>query len=176
MTTGDPLKKVQRGNRLEIPAEAYNAFIDAARQQRASQHDVLREAGAEFRQAGIIKVRNTSSDDLARFAVLALTEPIVTPSDKLQQFKNQVNLEGGNYRRHLRQECNPDGHRQSQQSIRHYSRGSQVTREISTSPLRFELRCSSIAFRGLQSRPRCVHRLCHQRHRQPQSRFGHHLR
>jgi len=28
---GDPLKKVQAGQRLEVPAEAWNAFLDAVR-------------------------------------------------------------------------------------------------------------------------------------------------
>lgn len=43
---GDPLKKVQAGDRLNIPAEAYNAFIDAARASRSQQL-----LGADARQS-----------------------------------------------------------------------------------------------------------------------------
>ena len=37
---------------------------------------------------------SASGADQDRFAVLAVSDPIITPADNLQQFKNQVNLEG----------------------------------------------------------------------------------
>ena len=55
---GDPLKKVQAGQRLEIPADAYNAFVDAARAERSRRHDVAQDAHGESRQTGIVRVRN----------------------------------------------------------------------------------------------------------------------
>jgi len=91
---GDALKKVQAGQRLEIPAETYNAFLDAVRAERARRHDIEQEPGDEFRQTGIIKVRNQTGVDQDRYSVLALRSPIVTPSDNLQEFKNRVNLDG----------------------------------------------------------------------------------
>jgi hypothetical protein len=90
---GDVFKKVQRGQPLQIPAETYNAFVDAVRSHRSSQHDLLRDVDNQFRQSTIIKVKNTSGSDLDRFAVLAFADPIVGPTDNLQQFKNQVNLQ-----------------------------------------------------------------------------------
>jgi hypothetical protein len=88
------LRKVQRGSQLKIPSEAYNAFVDAALSDRAKRHDVRQDPGDEFRQSGIIKVKNESEEDLARYSVLELSEPIVDPEANLQQFKNQVSLRG----------------------------------------------------------------------------------
>jgi hypothetical protein len=68
---GDAFKKVQPGQRLEITAEAFNAFLDAARAVR--EHKVFgTEASQFFRQSGIVKVKNASGADQGRFAVLGL--------------------------------------------------------------------------------------------------------
>ncbi len=50
---GDAFKKVQPGQRLEITAEAYNAFLDAAREHK----QFGTEASQFFRQSGIVKVK-----------------------------------------------------------------------------------------------------------------------
>ena len=84
---GDPLKKVQAGQRLEIPADAYNAFIDAARAERSRRHDVAQDADREARQTGIFRVRNATGADQDRYGILALREPIISPSDNLQEFR-----------------------------------------------------------------------------------------
>ena len=89
----DALKKVQAGQRMEIPAEAYNAFIDAVRAERSRRHSIEQDAGLDVRQTGIIKVRNQSGSDQDRYHVLALRTPVVSPSDNLQEFKNQVSLD-----------------------------------------------------------------------------------
>ena len=90
---GDAFKKVQPGQRLEVTAEAFNAFLDAARAVR--EHKVFgTEASQFFRQSGIVKVKNASGADRGRFAVLGLTEPIILPADKLVEFKRQVTFEG----------------------------------------------------------------------------------
>ncbi|HXG09467.1 MAG TPA: hypothetical protein VNK04_06730 [Gemmataceae bacterium] len=90
---GDAFKKVQPGQRLEITAEAYNAFLDAARAVR--EHKVFgTEASQFFRQSGIVKVRNASGADQGRFAVLGLTKPIILPTNNLDEFKRQVTFEG----------------------------------------------------------------------------------
>ena len=68
---GDALKKVQAGQRMEIPAEAYNAFIDAVREERARRHSIQQEAGLEVRQTGIIKVRNQTGTDQDRYHIQA---------------------------------------------------------------------------------------------------------
>jgi len=90
---GDAFKKVQPGQRLEVTAEAFNAFLDAARAVR--EHKVFgTEALQFFRQSGIAKVKNVSGSDQARFAVLGLSEPIILPGANETEFKRQVTFEG----------------------------------------------------------------------------------
>jgi hypothetical protein len=89
---GDAFRKVQPGQRLEITAEAYNAFVDAALAVR-EQKQFGAEASQFFRQSGIIKIKNASGSDQARFAVLALTKPIVLPTANQNEFQRQVALE-----------------------------------------------------------------------------------
>lgn len=91
---GDSLKKVQAGQRLEIPAEAYNAFVDAVRDDRARRHSIEQEAGVEIRQTGIVKIRNQTGVAQDRYHVLALHDPIVQPADNLAEFKNRVSFAG----------------------------------------------------------------------------------
>lgn len=90
---GDALKKVQAGQRLEIPAETYNAFLDAVRAERARRHSIEQEPGDEFRQTGIIKVRNNTGAR-ERFDVLGLDTPIVDPGVNLPEFKNRPTFNG----------------------------------------------------------------------------------
>jgi len=91
----DPFKKALPGQRLVIPADAFNGFVDVANYVRARQHNTESDAADEFRQTGIVRVRNNTGFALPRFAVLALSEPIVGPAANLQEFKNKVNFEGG---------------------------------------------------------------------------------
>ncbi len=87
------LQKIQPGRRLEITAEAYNAFIDAALAVR--EHKQFgSDASPFFRQSGVIKVKNASGSDQAHFAVLGLTTPIILPGDNLDEFKRQVTFQG----------------------------------------------------------------------------------
>jgi hypothetical protein len=90
---GDAFKKVQPGQRLEIPAEAYNAFIDAALAVR-DHKQFGTDASPFFRQSGVVKVKNTSGADQARFAILGLASPIIQPSDNPDEFKRQVTFQG----------------------------------------------------------------------------------
>jgi hypothetical protein len=91
---GDPFKTAVPGQRLEIPAAAYNAFLDAARFARGRLHEADRDEDAAFRQTGIVAVRNASGEDLGRFAVVALNAPVITPADNLQEFQNKVTFDG----------------------------------------------------------------------------------
>lgn len=92
---GDPFKKALPGQRLVIPADAFNGFVDAANYVSARRHNTESDAADKFRQTGIVRVRNNSGFALRRFAVLALSEPIVGPLANLREFKNKVNFEGG---------------------------------------------------------------------------------
>jgi hypothetical protein len=90
---GDAFKKVQPGQRLEVNAETFNAFLDAARAVR--EHKVFgTDASQFFRQSGIVKLRNVTGMDQARFAILGLINPIILPGNNEAEFKRQVTFEG----------------------------------------------------------------------------------
>jgi len=91
---GDALKKVTAGSPLTIPAAAYNAFIDAARDHQARQCDQGVPGQAVPRESGIVLIKNTTESDLDRFAILGIDSPIFTPTDNEQEFKNRVALKG----------------------------------------------------------------------------------
>lgn len=91
---GDPLKKVQDGERLRIPAAAYNAFVDAARKVRAEQQSVAANPLRSTRSTSIVLVKNDSGGTVGRFGILGIDGPIVSPSANLDQFKEQVAIVG----------------------------------------------------------------------------------
>ncbi|MCI0333703.1 MAG: hypothetical protein L0228_10835 [Planctomycetes bacterium] len=90
---GDPLKKVQAGERLNIPAEAYNAFIDAARATRGQQA-LGANADAFSRQTTLAKVRNLTGANRERFSIVGLSQPIVPPADNEAEFLRQTTFDG----------------------------------------------------------------------------------
>jgi hypothetical protein len=91
---GDNFKKVQTGDKLRIPAAAYNAFIDSAHDFQDRQRNQGRTPQAAYRTSGIVLVKNASGADQDRFAVLGVDAPIYTPEDNLDSFKNKVALVG----------------------------------------------------------------------------------
>ena len=52
----DDLRKVRAGEQLDIPAAAYNAFIDAAEDMKRRRHQASRKEQVEPRQTGIVLV------------------------------------------------------------------------------------------------------------------------
>mgnify|MGYP005852583313 CR=1 FL=1 len=91
---GDALKKVQAGQPLRIPAAAYNAFVDAARDFHDRQRRTEGQGKPLFRQSGIILVKNATGEDRNRFDVLGLDGNVIGPDDSLDQFKNRVAMVG----------------------------------------------------------------------------------
>jgi len=91
---GDALKKAQPSKPLRIPARAYNAFIDAARDHQARQQNVDGAPAAELRPGGIVPVKNASGADRERFDIVGIDAPIFTPGDNEDSFKNHVALKG----------------------------------------------------------------------------------
>ncbi|MBK8915052.1 MAG: hypothetical protein IPM64_10720 [Phycisphaerales bacterium] len=88
------LHKVKSGDPLVIPAATFNTFVDAARDFQERQRATAREAKREFRQTGIVLVRNESGADRARFDVLGIAGPIIKPVDHAEEFKQRVALKG----------------------------------------------------------------------------------
>jgi hypothetical protein len=90
----EPLQKVQSGQRLRIPAAAYNAFVDAARELRSRQQSRSQDLIVPQPSAAItVRVKNASGGDIARFGVLGIDQPLFTPSANEEEFKNRVVLQ-----------------------------------------------------------------------------------
>jgi len=87
---GGDFQRVTRNDRLVIPADAYNAMLDAAEAERGQRFRGGALPATGFGQTGIIKVRNDTGSAVARFHVLALDEPIILPSANEDEFKRQV--------------------------------------------------------------------------------------
>ncbi|MBN2581475.1 MAG: hypothetical protein JXL80_00295 [Planctomycetes bacterium] len=88
------MKKVKSGDPLVIPAPTYNAFVDAAVDQKRRQQASSQTERAAFRQAGIVLVKNGSGADRLRFDVLGIDTPVITPTDNENAFKSKVVLNG----------------------------------------------------------------------------------
>jgi hypothetical protein len=88
------IRKVNPGDPLRIPADAYNAFVDAANAHRNGERTFGAESRRGFQQASIVLVRNDSGADLSRFAVLGVEEPVISPNYNENEFKNRVALAG----------------------------------------------------------------------------------
>jgi hypothetical protein len=88
---GDAFQKVKAGDKLRMPAAAYNAFIDAAKdfQNRQRNTDGSAQPGAEP-SSTVVLVKNDSGAGLERYAVLGISGPIYTPDDNLDSFKNKL--------------------------------------------------------------------------------------
>ncbi|HUS46166.1 MAG TPA: hypothetical protein VM219_09085 [Phycisphaerae bacterium] len=89
------LKRVRPGERLRIPADAYNAFVEAAQAHRGRQQGTGAERPARrLESRNVVPVKNTSGADQDRFAILGIDVPIFTPTDNLQEFQNRPALKG----------------------------------------------------------------------------------
>jgi hypothetical protein len=92
---GDPLKYVQAGQPLTLPAEAWNAFIDTTKRFRAQQQ---RQGNGETKPPPwpltITLVENGTEDDLDQFAVLGINAPLIPPADDADTFAEKVRLAG----------------------------------------------------------------------------------
>ncbi len=87
-------RKARTGDPLVIPARTYNAFVDAAQDHQQRQRNALRESQRDFRHSGIVLVRNDTGVELERFAVLAITGPVINPVDNAEAFKERVAVRG----------------------------------------------------------------------------------
>jgi hypothetical protein len=64
---GDTLRKVQAGQKLRIPAAAYNAFVDAANDFKRRSASNGREPETTVRDRDVLLVRNDSGEPRERF-------------------------------------------------------------------------------------------------------------
>jgi len=86
------IQKVQPGQRMQIPAAAYNAFVDAANSTKAAMLRGGQDAGNLG--AGAVLVRNATGGDLGRFSIVGIDGPVISPADNLTEFQNRIVLSG----------------------------------------------------------------------------------
>jgi len=90
----DKFQTVQPGQRLQIAAGAWNAMLSAAKAHEQSKFDKRSPAGADGETAGRVRIKNDSGEDLDRFAVVALTGPLIAPGDNLTEFQRHIGFVG----------------------------------------------------------------------------------
>jgi len=87
--SGASFKRVRSGDKLTVPADAWNAMLDAA---EANMH---RQFGGEPPvppSRKTVKIYNDSGSDADQLDVLGVDEPLIFPDDNLAEFKRQVLL------------------------------------------------------------------------------------
>jgi len=88
------LKHVRSGDPLVIPASTFNTFVDAARDFQQRQRDRSRDAERDFRQSGLVLVRNESGADRGRFDVLGINGPLITRQQNPDEFARRIAFRG----------------------------------------------------------------------------------
>jgi len=88
------IKRVVTGQPLEIPAQDYNAFADAADHFRARQRGLGFNGRSQPDRAGIVLVRNDSGADRRRFDVLGIDGPLIHPAENSADFSSRVTVKG----------------------------------------------------------------------------------
>lgn len=84
------MRKVKPGDPLRIPADTFNALIDAADAHRRAAVSLSGpDAGSGFSPGIPVTVRNTSGADRDRFAILEITGMALTPADNPRQFQSR---------------------------------------------------------------------------------------
>lgn len=91
--TGDPLRRLQAGERLDsIPASAWNAFVAAAEYVRAQLATGGVSAGGGMPGPGQVLILNDSGEDREQFDVLEIIAPVITAADNRQEFEARIVL------------------------------------------------------------------------------------
>lgn len=80
------LQKVASGDPLEIPADTWNAVLDATRDFQARRNDQRQGQRSGQSRDNIILVANSGGSDLPQFAAVALTSVVLSPDDSLPEF------------------------------------------------------------------------------------------
>jgi hypothetical protein len=93
---GDAFRKVRSGQALRIPAAAYNAFVEAAVNQRRRERNSSAGPALEPAPRGIVLVRNDSEEEIEPYHALAITGVLVEPGEDDQErtFHSRTPLTG----------------------------------------------------------------------------------
>jgi hypothetical protein len=88
------LNKVRAGDPLVIPAQTFNAFVDAATDFQNRQLGRQRTERPNARDSNFALIKNASGADRARFEILGIETPVIGPADNLGQFLERPALAG----------------------------------------------------------------------------------
>ena len=85
---------VKPGDPLRIPAQTYNAMVDAARATRSGASGLASSGipGQHLPAADVVLVRNDSGVAQDRFDVLGIDEPIILPADNEPEWQRRIAL------------------------------------------------------------------------------------
>jgi hypothetical protein len=85
-------KKVKSGDKLNIPAKTYNAFIDAAQANKARNNFL--SASNKNSDSRKVLVQNNSGGNLDKFSVLGIDSPYITPTENETDFQERITIVG----------------------------------------------------------------------------------
>lgn len=88
----DFYKKVSPGEKLNIPAAAYNGFVDAANATKANQLNAT--GGIGDLSTSVVLLKNSTVNSRERGDLLAIDGPIVSATDNINVFKDRITLKG----------------------------------------------------------------------------------
>ena len=84
------MRKVSRGEPLRIPAETFNAFVDAAEYAKNKKVSSRSTAyGKEIDPANTAYVKNQSGSDLSALSIAGIDSPIITPTSNADEFNTR---------------------------------------------------------------------------------------
>lgn len=92
----DQLRRPQRGDPLKIPAFVYAEMLDTVEFVRGLRRSDSASLVRLARDRGLVKVKNESGSDVARFGILGIDGIIsaINPTDDLAAWKNEPVLSG----------------------------------------------------------------------------------
>lgn len=92
---GDALKKVTTGQRIKrLPADAWNAFIDATNYVREQSGGHRFDSVREPWKTNTVLMRNDTDVDLDRFEVVAIHSMMTPPTEDVDEFQQHVVFKG----------------------------------------------------------------------------------
>lgn len=86
------IQKVNPGQKFKMPAEAYNAFVDAAQAHKRNLNQSVNMKSPNTRD--VITIKNMTGETLDRFNVVGIGEPIYDPETQPIDFSEDIIFEG----------------------------------------------------------------------------------
>lgn len=86
------LQKVNPGQRFKMPAEAYNAFVEAAQAHKSNLNQTVSRKSPNTRD--IITIKNMTGETLERFNIVGIGEPLYDPDTQPIDFSEDIIFEG----------------------------------------------------------------------------------